>query len=105
MIKETKVFYPHIVKQYSDNAQLISENNYDSYYNLMRTILSDNGIDLNDSTKYQEELTADKFEGMITVVYPNTETMSAIETAIGTQMQGFADSQPIFEEFSDNHLF
>ena len=105
MIKETKVFYPHIVKQYDDNAQLISENNYDSYYNLMRTILSDNGIDLNDATKYKEELTTDKFEGMVTVVYPNNETMTAIETDIGSQMSAFTDSQPIFEEFSDNHLF
>jgi len=105
MIKETKVFYPHIVKQYDDNAQLISENNYDTYYSLMRTILSDNGIDLTDNTKYKEDLTTDKFEGKITIVYPNNETMSAIETAIGSQMSSFSDSQPIFEEFSDNHLF
>jgi hypothetical protein len=105
MIKETKVFYPHIVKQYDDNAQLISENNYDTYYSLMRTILSDNGIDLTDNTKYKEDLTTDKFEGKITIVYPNNETMTAIETAIGSQMSSFSDSQPIFEEFSDNHLF
>ena len=105
MIKETKVFYPHIVKQYDDNAQLISENNYDTYYSLMRTILSDNGIDLTDNTKYKEDLTTDKFEGTITIVYQNNETMTAIETAIGSQMSSFSDSQPIFEEFSDNHLF
>ena len=73
MIKETKLFYPHIVKQYDDVNQMISDNNYTSYYNMMRQVLTDAGIDIANNTVYQEALTEDKFEGIITVIYPNTD--------------------------------
>ena len=50
MIKETKLFYPHIVKQYDEVNQMISDNNYTSYYNMMRQVLTDAGIDIANNT-------------------------------------------------------
>ena len=41
MIKETKLFYPHIVKQYDNVGQMISDNNYTSYYDMMKQVLTD----------------------------------------------------------------
>jgi len=105
MIKETKLFYPHIVKQYDDVNQMISDNNYTSYYNMMRQVFTDAGIDIANNTVYQEALTEDKFEGIITVIYPDTDAVTAIETAIQSNMESFSNPQPIFEEVVTDHLF
>ena len=53
MIKETKLFYPHIVKQYDNLGQMISDNNYTSYYDMVKQVLVDAGIDTSDNTVYQ----------------------------------------------------
>lgn len=105
MIKETKLFYPHIVKQYDDVNQMISDNNYTSYYDLMRQVLTDAGVDCTNNAVYQEALTEDKFEGIITVVYPDADAITAIETAIQSNMESFSSPHPIFEEVVADHLF
>lgn len=105
MIKETKLFYPHIVKQYDNVGQMISDNNYTSYYDMMKQVLTNAGIDCTDSSVYQESLTDDKFEGIVTVVYPDADAISAVETAIQSNMESFTNPQPIFEEIVTDHLF
>ena len=40
MIKMTKLFYPHVVKQYDNLDQLISENNYSDYQAILKNSLT-----------------------------------------------------------------
>ena len=105
MIKETKLFYPHIVKQYDNLGQMISDNNYTSYYDMVKQVLVDAGIDTSDNAVYQESLTDDKFEGIVTVVYPDADAITAVETALQSNMESFSNPQPIFEEVVTDHLF
>ena len=105
MIKETKLFYPHIVKQYDNLGQMISDNNYTSYYDMVKQVLVDAGIDTSDNAVYQESLTDDKFEGVVTVVYPDADAITAVETALQSNMESFSNPQPIFEEVVTDHLF
>ena len=105
MIKETKLFYPHIVKQYDNLGQMISDNNYTSYYDMVKQVLVDAGIDTSDNTVYQESLTDDKFEGIVTVVYPDADAIGAVESALQSNMESFSNPQPIFEEVVTDHLF
>ena len=105
MIKETKLFYPHIVKQYDNLGQMISDNNYTSYYDMVKRVLVDAGIDTSDNTVYQESLTDDKFEGVVTVVYPDADSITAVESALQSNMESFSNPQPIFEEVVTDHLF
>ena len=105
MIKETKLFYPHIVKQYDNLGQMISDNNYTSYYDMVKQVLVDAGIDTSDNTVYQEALTDDKFEGVVTVVYPDADAITAVESALQSNMESFSNPQPIFEEVVTDHLF
>jgi len=105
MIKETKLFYPHIVKQYDNLGQMISDNNYTSYYDMVKQVLVDAGIDTSDNTVYQESLTDDKFEGVVTVVYPDADSITAVESALQSNMESFSNPQPIFEEVVTDHLF
>ena len=105
MIKETKLFYPHIVKQYDNLGQMISDNNYTSYYDMVKQVLVDAGIDTSDNTVYQESLTDDKFEGVVTVVYPDADSITAVESALQSNMESFTNPQPIFEEVVTDHLF
>ena len=105
MIKETKLFYPHIVKQYDVLGQMISDNNYTSYYDMVKQVLVDAGIDTSDNAVYQESLTDDKFEGIVTVVYPDADAITAVESALQSNMESFTNPQPIFEEVVTDHLF
>lgn len=105
MIKETKLFYPHIVKQYDNLGQMISDNNYTSYYDMAKQVLVDAGIDTSDNAVYQESLTDDKFEGIVTVVYPDADAITAVESALQSNMESFSNPQPIFEEVVTDHLF
>lgn len=105
MIKETKLFYPHIVKQYDNLGQMISDNNYTSYYDMVKQVLVDAGIDTSDNAVYQESLTDDKFEGVVTVVYPDADAITAVESALQSNMESFSNPQPIFEEVVTDHLF
>jgi hypothetical protein len=105
MIKETKLFYPHIVKQYDNLGQMISDNNYTSYYDMVKQVLVDAGIDTSDNAVYQESLTDDKFEGIVTVVYPDADAITAVESALQSNMESFSNPQPIFEEVVTDHLF
>lgn len=105
MIKETKLFYPHIVKQYDNLGQMISDNNYTSYYDMVKQVLVDAGIDTSDNAVYQESLTEDKFEGIVTVVYPDADAITAVESALQSNMESFSNPQPIFEEVVTDHLF
>ena len=105
MIKETRLFYPHIVKQYDNIGQMISENNYTPYYDMIKQLLNDVGVDTSNSAQYQEALTEDKFEAVVTVVYPDNDSVTAYDTAIASQMENFSNPQPIFEEVITDHLF
>ena len=105
MIKETRLFYPHIVKQYDNLGQMISENNYTPYYDMIKQLLNDVGVDTSNSAQYQEALTEDKFEAVVTVVYPDNDSVIAYDTAIASQMENFSNPQPIFEEVVTDHLF
>ena len=105
MIKETRLFYPHIVKQYDNIGQMISENNYTPYYDMIKQLLNDVGVDTSNSAQYQESLTEDKFEAVVTVVYPDNDSVIAYDTAIASQMENFSNPQPIFEEAVTDHLF
>ena len=82
---------------------MISDNNYTSYYDMVKQVLVDAGIDTSDNTVYQESLTDDKFEGVVTVVYPDADAITAVESALQSNMDLFSNPQPIFEEVVTDH--
>lgn len=101
-IKRTKIFYPHIVKQYESIAQLVSENGYDDFYAAIRQEVADANIDLNDSAVYRETLSEDGFEGIVTVKF---ESQEAYEAYVESCELHEGRKRPIYVEESDNHLF
>jgi hypothetical protein len=101
-IKNTKIFYPHIVKEYGSVAQFVSENNYTAYYNEMRAGIAAFGIDLDDETQYQEALSADMFETIATIAF--ADEASALNYASNAPEVNVS-VLPIFSEESDEHLF
>ena len=72
---------------------------------MMKQVLVDAGIDTSDNAVYQESLTDDKFEGIVTVVYPDADAITAVESALQSNMESFSNPQPIFEEVVTDHLF
>lgn len=103
-IKTTKIFYPHIVKEYDTVEQFVSENDYTDYYVSMRQGLVDFGMDITDSSKYVESLSEDSFEGMLTLVFSDQAEVDSY-LAIATEANVTAlHRSPIFEETSDDHL-
>ena len=105
MIKITKVFYPHIVKQYDTVDQIVSENNYTDYVAILKNSLTNAGVDISDASNFQEALTEDKFEGVTTFVYPDESTRDTVVADIESQLSSFNCAQPIFEEEITDHLF
>ena len=55
--------------------------------------------------QYTESLTDDKFEGIVTVVYPDADAITAVESALQSNMESFSNPKPIFEEVVTDHLF
>lgn len=105
MIKMTKLFYPHVVKQYDNLDQLISENNYSDYQAILKNSLTNQGMDISDSSVYQEALTDDKFEAIATIVYPDQATRDAAVAEVQSNSESFTGACPIFEEEVTTHLF
>lgn len=105
MIKMTKLFYPHVVKQYDNLDQLISENNYSDYQAILKNSLTNAGLDISDSAVFQEALTDDKFEGIATVVYPDQATRDTVVAEVESNSASFSGACPIFEEEVTTHLF
>lgn len=101
MIKRTKVFYPHIVKQYDTVDQFIAENGYADFYAAVRAEIEAVGIQLTDATRYSEALTEDGFEAKATIVFADEAEYNAYVAGCGTH-----DSlrTPIFEENVEDHL-
>jgi hypothetical protein len=99
--KRTKVAYPHIVKEYNSIEQFISENEYDSYYEAVRSEISAAGIDLSNEAEYKEALSEDSFEVIATVVFPDEATWNAY-VASCEQHPGLR--KPIFEENIEDHI-
>ncbi|OUU21136.1 MAG: hypothetical protein CBB97_16670 [Candidatus Endolissoclinum sp. TMED37] len=105
MIKMTKLFYPHVVKQYDTLDQLISENNYSDYQAILKNSLTNAGMDVSDSAVYQEALTDDKFEAIATIVYPDQATRDSAVAEVESNSASFSGACPIFEEEVTTHLF
>lgn len=102
-IKITKVFYPHIVKEYADIASLITENGYDDFYAQGRAILS-NHIAIDDESVYREATTEDGFEGVYTIVFETQEAYDAY-FAEASALYETELKHPIYDELVDTHLF
>lgn len=106
-IKFSTVFYPHIVKEYTSVEQFRTDNGYDEYYTAANEIQARH-IDITDTTIYQEAISEDGFEAIVTVFFENDaayEAYHADMTAITPGMK-----QPIYkEDFQDAddeiHLF
>jgi hypothetical protein len=101
-IKSTKIFYPHIVKEYASVEEFITENNYTEFYNEQKATLVTAGIDINDDTKYKENLSEDSFEAILTVVFASQEARDAYVAAAGEPDP--SNRQPIFIEETDDHI-
>ena len=100
MIKRTKVFYPHIVKQYDSVEQFIADNGYDDFYATTRAEIASAGVTLTDPSKYVEALSDDGFEAVTTVVFADQAQYDAYLAAT----QEYAHRSPIFEENIEEHL-
>jgi len=103
-IKTTKVFYPHIVKEYDSVEQFVSENDYTAYYTAMRQGLVDFGIDINDPSKYLESLTEDSFEAVLTLVFTDQAEMDSYLEIAASRNEAESHRSPIFDEEIDTHL-
>lgn len=102
-IKRTKVFYPHIVKQYESISALVSENGYDDFYAAIRQEIADAGIDLSNEVVYKEQLSEDGFEGIVTVVFASQSDYDAyFAVASVNTFEGLA--KPIFVEEVEDHI-
>ena len=99
--KRTKILYPHIVKEYNSIEQFISENEYDAYYAALRSEISAAGIDLSNEAQYKETISADGFEAVATIVFPDEATWN-------TYVEGCELHEdlrkPIFEENTEDHI-
>ena len=100
MIKRTKVFYPHIVKQYESVDQFVSENGYADFYAAVRAEIVATGISLTDASRYAESLSDDGFEAVATVVFADQAEYDAYLASVVER----TERSPIFEEESDAHL-
>ena len=100
MIKRTKVFYPHIVKQYDSVEQFVSENGYADFAAALKAEITSAGVDVTDASRYAEALSDDGFEAIATVVF-NDQAHYDSYLAIVTEQTARA---PIFEEESEAHL-
>lgn len=101
-IKRTKVFYPHIVKQYDSISALVTENGYDDFYAAIRQEIADAGIDLTNEAMYKEELSDDGFEGIVTVVFASQADYDAYFAVANSATH--TDKQPIFVEEVEDHI-
>jgi len=106
-IKFSTVFYPHIVKEYTSIEQFRTENGYNEFYTTAHEIQARH-IDVTDTSVYQEAISEDGFEAIVTVFF---ESDAAYE-AYNADMIAFAPDakQPIYkEDFQDEndeiHLF
>lgn len=102
-IKKTTIYYPHIVKEYESVNQLIEENGYTEFYDVLLAELVTGGIDINDETQYQVSLSDDLFEAVATVVFSSEEAYAKHDEEPpewGPSVKG-----PIFIEKSEDHLF
>ena len=103
-IKTTKIFYPHIVKEYDTVEQFVSENEYTDYYTAMRQGLVDFGLDITDSSKYVESLSEDSFEAVLTVVFSDQAEVDSYLAFAIEKNEVELHRSPIFEEQSTAHL-
>ena len=102
-IKRTKVFYPHIVKQYESISALVSENGYEDFYASIRQEVADAGIDLSNEVVYKEQLSEDGFEGIVTVVFASQADYDAYHAVASVNAhEGMV--QPIFVEEVEDHI-
>jgi hypothetical protein len=102
MIKRTKVFYPHIVKQYDSVEQFVSENGYADFAAALKAEITSVGIDVTDSSRYVEALSDDGFEAVATVVFADQAEYDTYLAGVAEEHSGI--KTPIFEEESEEHL-
>ena len=102
MIKRTKVYYPHIVKQYDSVEQFVSENGYADFYAALKAEITSAGIDDTDASRYAEALSDDGFEAVATVVFADQAEYDAYLAGVADEKTGI--KTPIFEEESEEHL-
>lgn len=101
-IKNTKIFYPHVVKEYASVEQFITENDYTEYHDALKATLVAAGIDISDETKYKETLSADSFEAVATIVFPSQEARDEYLASFGAP--DAALRTPIFVEETEDHI-
>ena len=102
MIKRTKVFYPHIVKQYDSVDQFVSDNGYADFYAAVRAEVAAAGVSLTDASRYAEALSDDGFEAKATIVFADQAEYDAYLAGVATEHAGIRT--PIFEENVEEHL-
>lgn len=106
-IKISTVFYPHIVKEYTSVEQFYTENGYEEFYSSTNEI-QDRHIDRSDSTIYQEGISEDGFEAIVTVSFASSEEYEAYHADLQANISD--SKQPIYREDhsdvnDDIHLF
>lgn len=109
-IKISTVFYPHIVKEYTSVEQFYTENGYEEFYSSINEV-QDRHIDRSDTTIYQESISEDGFEAIVTVSFANNADYEAYNADLQANEANVANAkQPIYrEDHSDAndeiHLF
>jgi len=101
-IKRTKIYYPHIVKEYASVEEFVTENNYTEFYDNQKSTLVSAGIDVSDDTKYKEILSEDSFEVIVTAVFPSQEVRD--EYLVTLEEVKPSLRKPIFVELTDEHI-
>ena len=102
MIKRTKVFYPHIVKQYDSVEQFVSENGYADFAAALKAEITSAGVDVTDASRYAEALSDDGFEVKATIVFADQAEYDAYLAGVAEEHPDVR--APIFEENVEDHL-
>ena len=101
MYKVTKIFYPHIVKQYDSVEQFVTENSYAEFYAALRAEIESAGVNLSNASQYAEALSDDGFEAVTTVVFADQAQYDSYLAIVAEHGDKRA---PIFEENIEEHL-
>lgn len=106
-IKISSVFYPHTVIEYLTVEQFIEVNGYKEYY-AAANALQDRHIDRSDPAVYQEGLSDDGFEAIVTILFEDEASYQAYQIELDSITSDA--KQPFFmdERLNPNdalHLF
>lgn len=98
-IKISSVFYPHIVREYATVEEFREVNGYEEYY-AAANLIQDRHIDRSDSNVYQESISDDGFEAIVTILF---EDEAACE-AYHAEMESIYDFSAKMPLHIDKHM-